>query len=65
MRGLSEKKYESLDGLRSLDFVLLFVPIEAAFLTALEADGQLYSDAYSRKYCAGEPYHFVGDIAHH
>ncbi|MDF1781018.1 MAG: DNA recombination protein RmuC [Alcanivoracaceae bacterium] len=48
VRGLSEKKYESLDGLRSLDFVLLFVPIEAAFLTALEADGQLYSDAYSR-----------------
>ena len=48
VRGLSEKKYEKLDALRSLDFVLLFVPIEAAFLTALEADNQLYQDAYSR-----------------
>lgn len=48
VRGLSDKKYEKLDALRSLDFVLLFVPIEAAFLTALEADNQLYQDAYSR-----------------
>jgi len=48
VRGLSDKKYEKLDALRSLDFVLLFVPIEAAFLSALEADNQLYQDAYSR-----------------
>jgi len=48
VRGLSDKGYQQLDGLRSLDFVLLFIPIEAAFLTALEADVELYHDAYSR-----------------
>ncbi len=48
VRGLSDKAYQQLDGLRSLDFVLLFIPIEAAFLTALEADMGLYHDAYSR-----------------
>lgn len=48
VRGLSEKRYEALDALRSLDFVLLFVPIEAAFLTALSGDDGLYNDAYSR-----------------
>lgn len=48
VRGLSDKAYEQLDALRSLDFVLLFIPIEAAFLTALEADADLYHDAYAR-----------------
>ena len=48
VRGLSDKAYQQLEGLRSLDFVLLFIPIEAAFLTALEADRDLYNDAYSR-----------------
>lgn len=47
VRGLSDKRYEGLDALRSLDFVLLFVPIEAAFLTALAGDEELYNDAYS------------------
>tara|TARA_R110002073_G_scaffold2938_4_gene19281 strand:+ start:42916 stop:44238 length:1323 start_codon:yes stop_codon:yes gene_type:complete len=48
VRGLSEKRYEEIDALRSLDFVLLFVPIEAAFLTALSGDDGLYNDAYAR-----------------
>ena len=48
VRGLSDKAYQQLDGLRSLDFVLLFIPIEAAFLTALETDRDLYHDAYAR-----------------
>lgn len=48
IRGLSEKAYEKLDGVRSLDFVLLFVPVEGAFLLALEQDRQLFNDAFTR-----------------
>jgi len=48
IRGLSEKAYQQLDGVRSLDFVLMFVPVEGAFLLALEQDRQLFSDAYER-----------------
>lgn len=48
IRGLSEKAYQGLEGVRSLDFVLLFVPIEGAFLLALENDEALFRDAFER-----------------
>jgi DNA recombination protein RmuC len=48
LKGLSEKHYEDLDGIRTLDFVLMFVPIEAAFFTALEHDRFLFSEAFEK-----------------
>lgn len=46
VKELSDKAYEGLPGIRSLDFVLLFIPVEAAFLTAIEQDQQLFGDAF-------------------
>ena len=46
IKGLSEKKYEKLEGVNSLDFVLLFMPIEGAFLLALEQDGEFFKRAF-------------------
>ncbi len=46
---LSDKDYSSLKGLRSLDFVLLFMPIEAAFMAAFQADEKLFNDAFEHK----------------
>jgi DNA recombination protein RmuC len=48
IRQLSEKDYQALEGIRTLDFVLLFVPIEAAFSVAVTADGDLFSDAFNK-----------------
>lgn len=48
LRGLSVKDYQRLEGLHSLDFVLLFVPIEAAFAAALQADPGLFQEAYEQ-----------------
>lgn len=48
IKGLSEKKYEKLDGVHTLDFILLFMPIEGAFLLALEQDGTFFSRAYEQ-----------------
>lgn len=48
LKGLSLKDYQRLEGLQSLDFVLLFVPIEAAFAAALQADPELFQEAYAR-----------------
>ena len=45
IKGLSNKDYSNLKGLRSLDFVLLFMPIEAAFMAAFQADEKLFNDA--------------------
>ena len=48
LKGLSVKDYQRLEGLHSLDFVLLFVPIEAAFAAALQGDPGLFQEAYDQ-----------------
>ncbi|MEK1940789.1 MAG: DNA recombination protein RmuC [Pseudomonas sp.] len=48
LKGLSLKDYQRLEGLHSLDFVLLFVPIEAAFAAALQADPGLFQEAFEQ-----------------
>jgi len=49
IKSLSIKDYSGLKGLRSLDFVLLFMPIEAAFIAAFQADERLFTDAFEHK----------------
>lgn len=49
VKGLSGKDYNRLEGLHSLDFVLLFVPIEAAFSAALQAEPNLFQEAFDRQ----------------
>jgi len=49
IKSLSTKDYSGLKGLRSLDFVLLFMPIEAAFIAAFQADERLFTDAFEHK----------------
>jgi DNA recombination protein RmuC len=46
---LSDKDYSSLHGIKSLDFVLMFMPIEAAFVAAFQADEALFTDAFEHK----------------
>ncbi|MEE4251751.1 MAG: DNA recombination protein RmuC [Alcanivoracaceae bacterium] len=48
IRGLNRKEYEGLDGVQTLDFVLLFIPVEAAFLSAMEKAPELYNEAYNK-----------------
>lgn len=47
--GLSEKKYHTLyDGVQSLDFVLMFIPLEPAFMTAISNDKDLFMSAWEK-----------------
>ncbi|MFZ9649507.1 MAG: DNA recombination protein RmuC [Fluviibacter sp.] len=48
IKGLSDKNYQDLYGLKSLDFVLMFVPIEPAFMLAVTHDRELYMDAWNK-----------------
>lgn len=48
IKGLGGKHYEKLEGVRTLDFVLLFMPIEGAFLLALEQDSNFFKTAYEQ-----------------
>jgi len=45
---LSSKDYSSLIGLKSPDFVFMFMPIEAAFMVAFQSDEKLFSKAFDR-----------------
>jgi DNA recombination protein RmuC len=48
IKELSEKKYQSIFDLGSLDFVLMFIPIEPAFSLAVQYGENLYVDAYDK-----------------
>jgi len=52
---LSAKNYESLEGVNSLDYVLLFMPIEGAFLLALQEDGEFFKKAYEHNILVVSP----------
>ncbi|WP_258086848.1 DNA recombination protein RmuC [Xenorhabdus bovienii] len=45
IRGLSRKDYQQLPGLRSLDYVLMFIPVEPAYLVALNQAPELLDEA--------------------
>lgn len=49
VRELGDKDYSRLQGLSSPDLVLMFVPVEAAFLEALRRDPGLYDFAFNKK----------------
>lgn len=44
---LSAKQYESYA--KALDFVIMFVPLEAAYIVALQADPQIWEYAYKKR----------------
>jgi DNA recombination protein RmuC len=47
-RGLSDKNYAGLYQLNSLDYVIMFVPIESAFSFAMQEDTNLFTDALDK-----------------
>ncbi|MDT8421073.1 MAG: DNA recombination protein RmuC [Desulfuromonadales bacterium] len=48
LKDLGSKQYDDLPGLRSLDFVLMFIPIESAFMLAIERDSEIFRKAFEQ-----------------
>lgn len=46
---LGDKNYQTAQGFNSPDFVMLFMPIEAAFAAAMQGDAEIYNYAWERK----------------
>ena len=46
IKGLSAKSYEDIEAVKTLDFVLMFIPIEGAFLLAASSDNNLFKTAF-------------------
>jgi DNA recombination protein RmuC len=48
IKSLSSKNYQNLYQLESLDFVLMFMPIEPAFAIAVQSDPLIFTDAFEQ-----------------
>jgi DNA recombination protein RmuC len=48
IRSLAERNYQTLYGLNSIDFVIMFLPFESAFMLAVSRDDKLWEQAWDR-----------------
>jgi DNA recombination protein RmuC len=48
MQALNAKAYADLEGIRSLDFVLMFIPVEGAFHLVLESAPEIFDQAFEK-----------------
>jgi DNA recombination protein RmuC len=46
IKGLGEKKYQQLYEINSLDFVLMFIPVEPAFSLAVQQEPAVFNEAF-------------------
>jgi DNA recombination protein RmuC len=59
---LSGKSYQDLYQLKSLDFVLLFMPVEPAYLIAMQAEPDIWSYAYERRVLLISPTNLIAAL---
>ena len=55
IQGLSGKRYNHLPNVHTPDYVLMFVPIEGAYLMAIEADAGIFEDAFTQRVAVVTP----------
>lgn len=57
---LHSKEYDAFD--KTLDFVMLFVPIEPAYITAMQYDQQLWNYAYKKRIILISPTNLIASL---
>jgi DNA recombination protein RmuC len=55
VRTLSDKRYDQLPNINSPDYVLMFVPIEGAYMMAIEADQGIFEEAFDKRVAVVTP----------
>ncbi len=60
--GLSSKQYQNLEGLDSPEFVFMFLPTEGAFSFAMEADVQMFRDAWEKNIIIVSPTNLLATL---
>ncbi len=59
---LSSNNYQSLYELKSLDFTMMFIPVEPAYLLAVNADQELWNFAYERRILLISPTNLIAAL---
>lgn len=59
---LNSKNYQDLYQLKSLDFVMMFMPVEPAYLVAMQADPGLWNFAYDRRVLLISPTNLIAAL---
>lgn len=52
---LASKRYEHLERLNAPDFILMFLPVEGAYLMAIEADASIFETAFEKNVAVVTP----------
>ena len=62
IKELSEKSYQDLYQLKSLDFVMMFIPIEPSYLVAIQKDPDLWNFAYDKRILLISPTNLIAAL---
>src|SRR6056297_390333 len=62
IRQLSEKNYQDLYQLKSLDFVMMFMPVEPAYLVAIQKEPDLWYFAYEKRILLISPTNLIAAL---
>lgn len=59
---LATKNYQDIYQLKTLDFVMMFIPVEPAYMLAVQADNNLWSYAYDKRVLLISPTNLIAAL---
>ncbi|MDX2414460.1 MAG: DNA recombination protein RmuC [Bacteroidales bacterium] len=62
IKELSEKNYQDHYSINTLDFVMMFLPVEPAYLLAIQADNNLWQYAYEKRILLISPTNLIAAL---